>query len=406
MELKPGYKQTEVGIFPEDWEINTFESYADRDVKWSLTGGPFGSNLKASEYTKEGVRIIQLQNIGDGKFYNDYKIFTSNKKADELKSCNIFPNEIILSKMGDPVARACFVPNEDQRYLMASDGIRLVVDEKKYNKRFVHDYINSKYFRNKAIDTSTGSTRLRIGLQELKKLPVIKPPLNEQTRIAQVLSDTDELISSLEKLIEKKRLIKQGTMQQLLTGKKRLPGFSGEWVTKKLGEIFIINAGGDLDKYNFSSIKDEVHCYPIYSNSLYEKGLYGYSPVYTQLENTITVTARGTVGVANYRDHKYSAIGRVLILYPLEKLSGLFISECINNLIDFANESTGVPQLTAPQIAKYEVTIPSFEEQNAIAEVLSDMDSEIETLEKKRDKYKAIKQGMMQELLTGKTRLI
>jgi len=163
--------------FHGEWEVKRFSDIADKSIPWSIGGGPFGSNLKASDYVTDGVRIIQLQNIGDGRFHDDYAIYTSEEKADELLSNNIFPGEIILSKMGDPVARCCFVPCVDRRYLMASDGIRLAVDPRRFDKRFVHDYINSVYFRKKAIEASTGSTRQRIGLTELKQLPFVAPPL-------------------------------------------------------------------------------------------------------------------------------------------------------------------------------------------------------------------------------------
>ena len=105
---------------------------------------------------------------------------------------------------------------------MASDGIRLSVDSNRYNKRFVHDYINSVYFRKKAIEASTGSTRQRIGLAELKQLPFVAPSLMEQTAIAEVLSDMDVEIAALEQRLAKTRAIKQGMMQELLTGKTRL----------------------------------------------------------------------------------------------------------------------------------------------------------------------------------------
>jgi len=208
--------------FKEEWENISFADLADKTIKWSITGGPFGSNLIASDYVAEGVRIIQLQNIGDGIFHDDYAIYTTEKKADELLSCNIYPGEIILSKMGDPVARACFVPENDRRYLMASDGIRLVVDEKHHDKKFVHDYINSENFRKKAIEASTGSTRQRIGLGDLKQLPLVVPSCLEQRAIATVLSDMDAELAALEQQREKTRAIKQGMMQELLTGRIRL----------------------------------------------------------------------------------------------------------------------------------------------------------------------------------------
>jgi len=221
-EVKPGYKPTDVGVIPEDWDVIRFSDVADKTIPWSLVGGPFGSNLKTSDYIAEGVRIIQLQNIGDGRFHNEYAIFTSEAKADELLSNNIYPGEIILSKMGDPVARACFIPTIDRRYLMASDGIRLAVDSRHFSKRFVHDYINSQNFRKKANEASTGSTRQRIGLDELRQLPFVEPPLGEQHAIAAILSDMDADIASLEGRREKTRAIKKGMMQELLTGRIRL----------------------------------------------------------------------------------------------------------------------------------------------------------------------------------------
>ena len=135
--------------FPEfvnegEWIEKTLIDTADKKVKWSFTGGPFGSNLMASDYAASGIRIIQLQNIGDGVFNDDNKVYTSIEKADELLSCNIYSGDIIISKMGDPVGRACIIPDSLHRCIMASDGIRLVVDEKKHSKYFIYSLINSK----------------------------------------------------------------------------------------------------------------------------------------------------------------------------------------------------------------------------------------------------------------------
>ena len=184
--------------------------------KHSFTGGPFGSNLKREDYTKEGIRVIQLQNIGDGIFIDDHKIYTSIAKADQLKSCNIFPGEIIVSKMGDPVARACLIPtNEDERYLMASDGIRLSVDSKKYDCKFVLDSINQSSFRRKAISHSTGSTRKRITLPDLRNLRIFVPQFKEQQKIADFLSAIDKKIELVAQQLEQARTFKKGLLQQM-----------------------------------------------------------------------------------------------------------------------------------------------------------------------------------------------
>ncbi|MBI9109973.1 restriction endonuclease subunit S [Maridesulfovibrio ferrireducens] len=205
-----------------EWESTNLSEIADPRQKWSFTGGPFGSNLKSIDYTDEGVRIIQLQNIGDGKFKNDYEIYTSHQKADELISCNIYPGDIILSKMGDPVARACIIPCYHKRYLMCSDGIRLKVDQKKFNAYFIYTIINALEFRTKASNAGTGSTRKRIGLSELRNLDLFCPSINEQTAIATILSDMDAEITKLETKLSKARKIKAGMMQELLTGRIRL----------------------------------------------------------------------------------------------------------------------------------------------------------------------------------------
>jgi len=206
----------------EGWVVKKLGEVADSNIKWSFSGGPFGSNLKSSDYTEEGIRIIQLQNIGDGSFINDSTVYTSATKADELISCNIYPEEIILSKMGDPVARACIIPNFHDRYLMCSDGIRLSVDKNEYNPYFIYTYINSPIFRILADNASTGSTRKRIGLNELRNLELTVPHLLQQTHIATILSDMGAEIAALETKLTKYKQIKQGMMQNLLNGRIRL----------------------------------------------------------------------------------------------------------------------------------------------------------------------------------------
>ena len=153
---------------------------------------------------------------------DDYKIFTSQTKADELLSCNIFPGEIILSKMGDPVARACIIPSAHDRYVMCSDGIRLAVDQRRYGTYFIYTMINAPEFREKAANAGTGSTRKRIGLTELRSLGLKCPPLAEQSAIAAVLSDMDAELSALVARRDKTRALKQAMMQELLTGRTRL----------------------------------------------------------------------------------------------------------------------------------------------------------------------------------------
>jgi type I restriction enzyme S subunit len=226
-QIKQGAMQTllnpyENGRLKAGWVVKKLGEIADPNIRWSFIGGPFGSNLKSSDYTKEGIRIIQLQNIGDGHFINDYSIYTSVMKADELISNNIYPGDIILSKMGDPVARACIIPDFHDRYLMCSDGIRLVADKNQCNNHFLFYYINSPNFRILAENASTGTTRKRIGLTELRNLEIKLPEITEQSQIAEILKAMDTEIAALEAKLAKYRHIKQGMMQNLLTGRIRL----------------------------------------------------------------------------------------------------------------------------------------------------------------------------------------
>ena len=208
------FKDDDGKDFP-GWEEKKLGEVVDSSKKWSFTGGPFGSNLKSEDYTDEGVRIIQLQNIGDGEFLNSYKIYTSEVKANELLSCNIYPGDLILSKMGDPVARACIIPNHEERYVMCSDGIRLAIDESRFDRYFVFCQINHRTFRNRAITVGTGSTRKRIGLTELRELPLLAPSIKEQTKIGSFLAAIDRKIESVTTQITETQTFKKGLLQQM-----------------------------------------------------------------------------------------------------------------------------------------------------------------------------------------------
>ena len=236
-QIKQGYKQTKVGIIPENWEVVNFDELKDKTDRHSITGGPFGSDLKSEHYTSSGVRVIQLQNIGDGKYINKEFVYTSEEKANQLKNCLIYPNEIILAKMAEPVARACLIPSFEDKFLMCSDGIRLLVDKNKFSTKYVLEYINYDLFRKIAINRSTGSTRGRIGLTDLKTIPLALPPLKEQEKIAEILTIWDEAITKQTELLEAKELQKKALMQKLLSGEVRFNGFNDEWEIFSLNEV-------------------------------------------------------------------------------------------------------------------------------------------------------------------------
>ncbi len=216
------FKDSELGRIPESWEVIPFIELADKNIKHSFTGGPFGSDLKSEHYTDIGVRVIQLQNIGDGYFINNDFVYVSEEKAESLKSCQIYPNDIILAKMAEPVARACLIPDIESKYIMCSDGIRLKVDNSKFNTEFIFYSINYDNFRKIAVAKSNGTTRLRIGLSALKSIPILIPPLEEQKQIAEILSTVDKKLENLKEKKQSFEELKKGLMQKLLTGEVRI----------------------------------------------------------------------------------------------------------------------------------------------------------------------------------------
>ena len=181
--------------------------------------------------------------------------------------------------------------------------------------------------------------------------------------------------------------------------------FPSEWQVMRIGDLFEAKAGGDHDPSSSSDVRDNRYPYPIYANGLTQQGLYGFSNYAEEPSGSITVTGRGALGQAFYRDTPFVAIGRLIVLKPKTSIDARFFCEYINYGIEFAVESTGVPQLTAPQISNYLIPVPPKPEQRAIAEVLSDVDGLLNALEALIAKKRAIKQATMQQLLTGRTRL-
>ena len=398
--IKPGYKQTEIGVISEDWKVEKIGEIAD------IKTGPFGSALHEKDYVDDGTPIITVEHLSEqGVIYVNLPM-VSDLDRKRLKAYILLKGDIVFSRVGS-VDRNSLIKEEESGWLFSGRLLRIRLKTVDICSAFLSYYLNQEPTKQRIRSVAVGQTMPSLNTQILKNVEIAFPScISEQQAIATALSDVDALITSLDKLIAKKRDIKQATMQQLLTGKRQLSGFSGEWEVKKLGDVFNVTAGGDFDPHESSLIQNEVYRYPIYSNALSNNGLYGFCSYNSHQAGSITVTARGTLGVANFRNHNFTAIGRVLVLQPNMAVDGRFFSEFINNQIDFVIESTGVPQLTAPQISKYQLSVPSLCEQTAIATILSDMDAEIAALEQKRDKTRALKQGMMQELLTGKTRLI
>lgn len=243
---------------------------------------------------------------------------------------------------------------------------------------------------------SSGSGVPTLNRNDVHDTYVSLPPISEQHKIAEALSDMDTLIAELEKLIAKKRLIKQGAMQQLLTGRTRLKGFNESWKTLKLSDCLTIGNGRDYSHLSFGSV-------PVFGTG----GIMCYVNESLYNGETVCIGRKGTIDHPLYHKGKIWTVDTLFYTHSFINCQPKYIYYLFLTIDWYAlNEATGVPSLQKTNIYNLEVSIPSLQEQRAISSILTDMDNEIAELEKKKSKYEKLKQGMMQQLLTGRIRLI
>ncbi|MCK9266718.1 restriction endonuclease subunit S [bacterium] len=402
--IPKGYKLTEVGVIPEDWMIKNLEEFGILTMGQSPPGNSYSSNYRdmpllngAKDLTESGIMITQYTN----------KPIRVSKRGDLLFCIRATIGNLQIS---------------DRTYCLGR-GIAALTVNKSFSKIFVAYVLRGlfEFMRNQ----SQGGVIKGLKKDELAEIKVFLPALKqEQTAIAEVLSDVDSLIDNLDKLIVKKKAIKQGVMQELLTGKRRLSGFSGRWEMKQLGEIAEIFKGQGLSKEKLS-LSGEYPCilygelFTTYSEKIDE----AYSRTNFKegrLSERGDVLMPGSTTTVGIDLAKASAIlidnvqlgGDINIIRQLGNSSynSIFLAYCITHIYKnrIAQRTKGITiyHLYGNDLVDLEILMPEMLEQTAIATILSDMDAEIEALEEKLSKYKMLKQGMMQVLLTGKVRLI
>lgn len=406
-EIRPGYKQTEVGVIPEDWEVTTMGQHA------KFRTGPFGSTLHKSDYTEAGVPIINPMHIFDGKIIPTRTATVTQDTAKRLSTFCLQSGDIIIARRGE-MGRCAIVLEKHEGWICGT-GSLIIRSANDLCPSFLQRVLSSPNAIYAIEETSVGTTMVNLNQSVLSNLSIQLPTLAEQTAIAAVLSDADALIQKLDQLIAKKQNIKQGAMQELLTGKRRLPGFSGEWEVKLFEEI------ASLRKERVDPRKSSNYCFCIELEHIGQGtgSLTGYSDVTTQsslksqFETGDVLFGKLRAYLRKYWRSERSGVcsTEIWVMVPKRnEITSNFLFQIVttNRFIEAASVAYGthMPRSDWNIIRKFEVAIPSIPEQTAIATVLSDMDAEIAALEQKRDKYKAVKQGMMQVLLTGKVRLV
>jgi type I restriction enzyme S subunit len=416
MELKPGYKQTEAGVIPEDWAIVTLASVTPLNIKNGIVDGPFGSNLKTIHYRNSGIPIITSGYVTDGKFKADKYLYVDQAKFNEEKRSTVRPGDIVMAKIGERCGASAILPASHETGILSGNALKITVDSKRYSNFYIWQILWNLYSSGDIESLKTVGAQPAISMANLKKYKILLPLSKaEQEAIAEALSDTDAWIESLEQLIAKKRQIKLGAMQELLTGKKRLPSFSEKWEVKRLGEICDISMGRTPPRLNSAFWGQGYKWLSIADLK---------TKVVTESKEEITPLATADMEVIRKGTLLMSfklSIGRLCFagcdLYTNEAICSF------NNLkanVDFLYYILGRTDfslygkqavkgytLNKESLKQVEVRLPpTTDEQIAIAEILSEMDTEIAALEAKLAKARHIKQGMMQELLTGRIRLV
>ncbi len=415
-EVKIGYKLTEVGVIPEDWDVKSFAEIGN------IKTGPFGTLLKASEYyAVEGVPLVSVRDIGEGKLtFDEYTPLVPILIVRRMPEYVLNDGDIVFGRKGG-VDRSAIVQKHQVGCFLGSDGIR-VRPSKVYHALFIAYQLQRKEIQAWLLKNATGTTMPSMNQAILRRISLPIPTKVEQEAIAEVLIDADALIESLKQLITKKRQIKQGAMQELLTGKKRLPGFSGEWEGKKLGDIAVFLKGKGLPKSLLQPFSAEpcIHygeLFTLYAETIREViSRTDYSiGCFRSLANdvlmpTSDVTPRGLAKSSCIPIDDVILGGDILVIRPdVTLIYGPFLSAVIrleeNQVLQLVTGTT-VFHLYGSDMKKFVFDLPSLAEQISIVEILSDMDAEIAALEIKLKKMRQIKQGMMHNLLTGNIRLV
>ncbi|MCU7652102.1 restriction endonuclease subunit S [Acutalibacter sp. LFL-21] len=412
------------------WESKTLGTLIN-EGKIVIQTGPFGSVLSAKEFVKYGIPVVAVREIREGYIQIfDETPCVSMETYNRLSKYNLATNDLVFARKGN-VERSALIPLTKTKYFLGSDGICLRVITKNLLPQYLFYAIQSNTVRSFLIQNAYGTTMAGLNEKILSSIPLFLPvDIDEQSAIAETFSDIDRLISSLQKLIEKKKAIKQGAMQELLTGKKRLPGFSGEWNEGCIGDYcrcirgVSYNGGTDLfpdeNSYSFRLLRaNNIQNGNFVPNDVQFVKKSCVSEEQVLHSNDILVCmANGSKPLVgkncflNVRNGVYTFgafMGCIRARTPSTCMKYIF--QIMNSTTYWENISlllsgSSINNLRPNDILNMTYKFPTAIEQQAIAQVLSDMDFEIEQLEKKLAKYQQIKQGMMQELLTGQIRLV
>jgi type I restriction enzyme S subunit len=382
-----GYKETEVGPIPDDWRVANLAELA-RGIYRGASPRPIDDPVWFDDNSSVGwVRISDVTQSGRYLTETTQRLSLKGiQKSRYLSSGALIMS--ICATVGRPVETCIDV--------CIHDGF-VVFDRPSVEQDFLYHVLKSLEPAWSSKGQTGSQMNLNTGLIKSTRIP-LPPTKAEQKVIAIALSDADALIESLEQLIAKTRQVKQGAMQDLLTGKQRLPGFCTGWVKKKIGDLLTVMHGK-----NQHAVEDESGSYPILATG----GRIGSASRFLYDKPSVLIGRKGTIDRPQYMDTPFWSVDTLFysVIREPNIAKYVFYRFC---LIDWRayNEASGVPSLNARTIEQIELDVPSSDEQVAIVAVLTDMDAELAELEAHLAKVRQLKQGLMQELLTGRIRLV
>jgi len=413
VELKPEYKPTEVGVIPADWAVLPCSELSQRIM--------VGVVIRPTQYyVPDGVPAFRSANIRENGINNADLVYISEFSNELLAKSQTQTGDVLTVRTGYPGTSAVVRPAH-----AGCNCIDLLITRPSTNvdSDFLATWINSPFGKEQVLRNQGGLAQKHFNVGDMRNLVVALPPLHEQRAITAALSDVDTLLAKFDQLIAKKRDLKQAAMQQLLTGQTRLPGFIGEWATKTLKAIcrVPITDGPHLTP---RFLRDGIPFLSV--NNLADNKIDMTDLRYISAEDHLLFSRKCKPARHDILLGKAASVGKVAIVntdvefniwspIALIRLGmqcvPMFVyfymqSRDLLQQIEVLTNSSSQGNIGMGDIEQLRLLVPPVAEQAAIAATLSDMDAELATLQARRDRTQLIKQGMIQELLTGKTRLI
>ncbi|HEY0967954.1 MAG TPA: restriction endonuclease subunit S [Opitutaceae bacterium] len=416
MEVKPGYKLTEAGVIPDDWNAERIGSQAE-----FVTSGSRGW---AQFYSDSGALFIRSQNVRDGTLDFEDIQYVSPPAGAEGNRTKVKLNDLLITITGNSVGNVALVKQSfPEAYI--SQHVGLVRLKEPQRGIYICRYLAPSAPGNPQIAGSqSGQSKPGLNLQNLRDFWIALPPTTEEQRaIAEALNDVDGLLGGVDRLIAKKRDLKQAAMQQLLTGQTRLPGFECEWEETSLGKVADVFKGEGLSKGMVSTVATKPcilygELFTTYGRIIHSvAGRTDSSEGVLSVSGDVLMPGSTTTTGIDLATASALSLGGValggdinIIRRKRDDYSPQFLAYLLTHVkrqtIAELSQGITIHHLYGRDLKRLDLTMPSVPEQTAIAEVLADMDAELAALEQRRAKTRALKQAMMQELLTGRIRLV